>query len=68
MFKQTLLFVAYSITILFATMIIIINITTNKRYVTGEYSKYCYNVGEENGNIKKKIYYETLSACAKPLK
>lgn len=68
MFKQTLVFIAFSMTLLFATMIVVINITTEKNYVTGEYSKYCYLRGSENKNIKNKLYYETLEECAKPIK
>lgn len=41
---------------------------SNHAFVTGIYSKYCYQSGKENKNIKVKIYYESLSNCGKPLK
>lgn len=37
-------------------------------FVTGLNSKYCYNEGNENKNIRIKIYYGSLIECAKPLK
>lgn len=37
-------------------------------FVTSVYSQYCYFNGSENGNIKVKIYYESLIQCGKPLK
>lgn len=40
----------------------------SKEFVTGVYGKFCYKSGCEDGRIKKKIYYSTLSECGKPLK
>lgn len=37
-------------------------------YVTSEYSKYCYRKGDESHLMKKKIYYNSLQSCGKPLK
>lgn len=38
------------------------------KYVTGDYSRYCYEYGHENKNIRNKIYFKTLEECNKPLK
>lgn len=37
------------------------------RYVTSEYSKYCYGVGDTNPNMKVLTYFKTLKECGKPL-
>ena len=45
-----------------------LSINSSRNFVTSKYSKYCYNIGKENHNIKIKIYYKTLEDCGKPLK
>lgn len=60
----------YSIMIIFFTSVSIwglININ-HANFVSSKDSKYCYNKGSENKNMKVKIYYETLIDCGKPLK
>lgn len=42
-------------------------IKNENSYVTGYYSKYCYKTGTENGNINKKLYFDSLYDCGKPL-
>jgi len=68
MFKQFLLFMAYSITVLFATMVIIVLTMNDQNYVTGKYALYCYEKGYEHANIKHKLYFDSLEECGKPLK
>ncbi len=45
----------------------LVSLMVSVRYVTGEYSKYCYTSDNVNKNIKHKIYFQTLKECNKPL-
>ena len=47
---------------------IFISTVESREYTSSKYSKYCYFKGEENKNIKTKVYYKTLEECKKPLK
>lgn len=38
------------------------------KYVSGKFSIYCYNKGEENKNIRYHQEFKTLEECGKPLK
>jgi hypothetical protein len=41
--------------------------TSNRNFVKGQYGHKCYLSGTEHGNIKYKIYFETLDECLKSL-
>jgi len=49
-------------------MSVTVAFTTHYRYVSSEYSKYCYKSDNVHHNIKNRLYYETLEECNKPLK
>ena len=57
-----------TILIIFISGVFIDYRVTNMRYVTSQYSKYCYQRGNENKNIKHKVYYKSLEECGKTLK
>lgn len=49
-------------------MFVTYSIVDSYKFVSSEYSKYCYNSDKVNKNIKDRLYYKTLEECGKPLK